>query len=248
MRASTAALELDFTKPSIAVADTITRNGSFQRDTLLWVMEQAYGGSSADGRWSLRDAYDMLELAEVVYLAKADLPSTPGDCLAALTELIAGLPTHTVRSQEQIELQQFSTPARIAYLAALAGTIASTDLVLEPSAGTGLLAAFAHRTGARLVLNEIDPVRAEMLAAAFPGVAVTRHDGELIHDLLAPNIRPTAVLINPPFSRSVGRHADPLAFGPRSCALRQAAAALPSRPIASTRRAAPGPRQPKAAR
>lgn len=153
----------------------------------------------------------MLELAEVMYLAKADLPSTPGDCLAALTELIAGLPTHTVRSQEQIELQQFSTPARIAYLAALAGTIASTDLVLEPSAGTGLLAAFAHRTSARLVLNEIDPVRAEMLAAAFPGVAVTRHDGELIHDLLAPNIRPTAVLINPPFSRSVGRHAETLA-------------------------------------
>ena len=33
----------------------------------------------------------------------------------------------------------------------------------------------------------------------------------LIHDLLEPTIRPTAVLINPPFSRSIGRHADPLA-------------------------------------
>jgi len=117
----------------------------------------------------------MLELAAVMHLAKADLPSTPGDCLAALTELVAGLPTHTARSDEQIELQQFSTPAPIVYLAALAGRIATTDLVLEPSAGTGLLAAFAHRAGARLVLNEIDPARAEMLAAAFPGVAVTRH-------------------------------------------------------------------------
>ncbi|TCP87109.1 NTP hydrolase family protein [Sphingomonas sp. PP-CE-1A-559] len=211
MHTSAAVLELDFTEPSITaakvVADTIAGQGSLQRDTLLWVMEQAYGGSSADGRWSLRDAYDMLELAEVMYLAKADLPSTPGDCLAALTALVAGLPTHTARSQEQIELQQFSTPAPIAYLAALAGRIATTDLVLEPSAGTGLLAAFAHRAGARLVLNEIDPARAEMLAAAFPGVAVTRHDGELIHDLLEPTIRPTAVLINPPFSRSIGRHA-----------------------------------------
>ena len=83
--------------------------------------------------------------------------------------------------------------------------------MLEPSAGTGLLAVFAARAGARLVLNEIDPARAEMLRAAFPGVAVTRHDAELIHDLLAPSIRPTAVLINPPFSRSIGRHADPLA-------------------------------------
>ena len=215
MRTSAAALELDFTEPSItaaeAIADTIARNGTLQRDTLLWVMEQAYGGSSADDRWSLRDAYDILELAEVMHLAKSDLPATPGDCVAALTELVAGLPTHTVRSEEQIQLQQFSTPAPIAYLATLAGRIAATDLVLEPSAGTGLLAAFAHRAGARLVLNEIDPACGKMLAAAFPSVAVTRHDGELIHDLLEPTIRPTAVLINPPFSRSIGRHADPLA-------------------------------------
>ena len=215
MRTSAAALELDFTEPSItaakAVACAITQNGSLQRDTLLWVMEQAYGASSADGRWSLRDAYDMLELAEVMHLEKAILPSAPQDCLAALTAMVANLPTHTVRSEEQIELQQFSTPAPIAYLAALAARIAPMDLVLEPSAGTGLLAVFAQRAGARLVLNEIDPARAEMLGAAFPGVAVTRHDAELIHDLLAPSVRPTAVLINPPFSRSIGRHADPLA-------------------------------------
>ena len=50
-----------------------------------------------------------------------------------------------------------------------------------------------------------------MLAAASPGVAVTRHDAELIRDLLAPIVRPTAVLINPPFSRGIGRQADPLA-------------------------------------
>jgi predicted RNA methylase len=215
MRTSAAALELDLIKPSIsaakAVADKIARNRPLQRSTLLWVMEQAYGASSADGRWSLRDAYDMLELAEVMYLAKADLPADPGACVDALTKLIANLPTHTVRSEEQIELQQFSTPAPIAYLAALAARIAATDLVLEPSAGTGLLAAFASRAGARLVLNEIDPARAELLGAAFPGITVTRYDAELIHDLLAPSIRPTAVLINPPFSRSIGRHADPLA-------------------------------------
>ncbi len=215
MQTSAAALELDFTEPSItaakAVADTIARNGSLLRSTLLRVMEQAHGGSSADGRWCLRDAYDVLELAEVMYVATANLPVDPGACLAALTDLVVDLPTHTVRSEEQIELQQFSTPAPIAYLATLAARIAHTDLVLEPSAGTGLLAAFASRTGARLVLNEIDPARAEMLGAAFPGVAVTRHDAELIHDLLAPSIRPSAVLINPPFSRSIGRHADPLA-------------------------------------
>ena len=58
------------------------------------------------------------------------------------------------------------------------------------SLGTGLLAAFARRAGASLVLNELDPARAEMLQAAFPGVSVTRHDAELIHDLLSPEQPP----------------------------------------------------------
>src|SRR3546814_13629706 len=59
-----------------------------------------------------------------------------------------------------------------------------------------------------------------MLQAAFPTAPVSRHDGELIDDLLPLSIRPTVVLINPPFSRSIGRHADPLA------ALRHLRAAL----------------------
>ena len=89
MRTSAAALEFDFTEPPItaakAVAEAIARNGSLQRDTLLWVMEQAYGRSSADGRWCLRDAYDMLELAQVFHLERAVLPSEPMACLAGVT-------------------------------------------------------------------------------------------------------------------------------------------------------------------
>ena len=215
MPTAAAALELDFTDPAITAAKAVARaidgDGPVTRPILLAAMEQAYGGSSADGRWSQRDAYDVLELAQVLHLEDAALPADPAACLAVLVDLVANLPTHTVRSEEQITLQQFSTPAPIAYLAALAARVSSADLVLEPSAGTGLLAAFARRAGARLVLNEIDPMRACMLEAAFPDVPVTRHDAELIDDLLAPGIRPTAILINPPFSRSLGRHADPLA-------------------------------------
>ncbi len=118
MRTSAAALELDFTDPSVtaakAVAAAIAQNGSLQRDTLLWAMEQAYGGSSADGHWSLRDAYDMLELAQVFHLERAVLPAEPAACLAELVDLVAKLPTHTVRSEAQIALQQCSTPAPIA--------------------------------------------------------------------------------------------------------------------------------------
>ncbi|PZU06520.1 strawberry notch-like NTP hydrolase domain-containing protein [Sphingomonas sp.] len=215
MRTSAAALELDFSVPALSAARTIAAaiaaDATVSRDTLLSEMAQAHGGSAADGCWTLRDAYDVLELAQVLHLEDAPLPADPSACLAALIDVVAGLPTHTVRSEEQIALQQFSTPAPIAYLATLAARIMPADLVLEPSAGTGLLAAFARRTGARLVLNELDPARADMLQAAFPDIAVTRHDAELIDDLLAPGLRVSAVLINPPFSRSIGRHADPLA-------------------------------------
>lgn len=104
--------QFDFAAPSItaakAVAAAIAKNGSLSRATLLWVMEQAYGATSADGRWSLRDAYDMLELAEVLHLETAALPATPSACLAELVEFVSNLPTHTVRSEEQIELQQMA--------------------------------------------------------------------------------------------------------------------------------------------
>src|SRR3546814_15673330 len=86
------------------------------RPGLLRAMESSYGSTAADGHWSLRDAYDVLELAQVLHLAKLDLPQEPAECLAALTALTASLPTHTVRSEEQIALQQFSTPAALATL------------------------------------------------------------------------------------------------------------------------------------
>jgi len=54
--------------------------------------------------------------------------------------------------------------------------------VLEPSAGTGALAAFAARAGAMLLLNEIDPFRQRLLRAVFGG-EVTGHDGEHIDDV-----------------------------------------------------------------
>jgi len=212
---ATAAPELDFTGPSITAAKTVCtllgREKAIDRQALLRVMETAHGSSAADGEWSLRDAYDVLELAQVLHIAEARLPVDPLACLSALTTLTASLPTHSVRSEEQITLQQFSTPAPIAYLATLAARIHPTDIVLEPSAGTGLLAVFAARVGATLIMNEIDPARANMLQAAFPNALVSQHDGELVHDLLPRGIIPTAVLLNPPFSRSIGRHADPLA-------------------------------------
>ena len=73
------------------------------------------------------------------------------------------------------------------------------DVVLEPSAGTGTLAATAalgldSANGGRLALNELTSTRAGLLHLAFPGADVSRHDAEHIADLL-PDLRPSVVVM-----------------------------------------------------
>ena len=121
---------------------------------------------------------------------------SPAAFLAMLGKLAALLPSQTRRSEESQALQQFSTPIAVGFAAA----ITSADLVLEPSAGTGLLAIFAELAGARLVLNELADTRAGLLDELFPTVPGTRHDAAHIHDHLDAAVRPTVVLMNPPFS------------------------------------------------
>src|ERR1700712_4869657 len=99
MRTSAAALELNLTEPSItaaiAVCSVLKKHSAINRADLLWAMETAYGSTAAEGRWSLRDAYDVLEVAQVMFLRDADLGGKPADRLAALSALTRSLPTHT---------------------------------------------------------------------------------------------------------------------------------------------------------
>ncbi|MFX7548939.1 hypothetical protein ABTJ50_21595, partial [Acinetobacter baumannii] len=79
---------------------------------------------------------------------------------------IAGLmPTHTRRSQEAQTFQQFSTPIPLGLAAMTAAAITPADRVLEPSAGTGLLAILAEIAGSSLVLNELAETRASLLSS-----------------------------------------------------------------------------------
>jgi predicted RNA methylase len=219
------------------IADRLSEGRSVARNDLLAGMTSAFGGSSADGSWSLRDAYDVLELAQILHLKNTTLPADANVRLAQLIAMTAALPTHSVRSETQVAFQQFSTPAPIGFLAARAAAITASDIVLEPSAGTGLLAVHGHFAGARLLLNEIDAWRARLLRHALPEGTLSTHDGELIDDMLDPQLVPSVVLINPPFSRSQGRGATAtLRFAtcaPRSCASHQAGAAPSFFPIAS---------------
>ncbi|TJX34171.1 MAG: methylase, partial [Mesorhizobium sp.] len=96
--------------------------------------------------------------------------------------------------------QQISTPIPLGLVAATAAAITPADRVLEPSAGTGLLAILAETAGASLVLNELAETRAALLSCLFPAVSASRFDAAQIDDHLDPGAVPSVVLMNPPFS------------------------------------------------
>ncbi|WFS69538.1 strawberry notch family protein (plasmid) [Agrobacterium leguminum] len=173
-------------------------------DMLRTAVENAYGDSDTNGAWVWKDAYEALECAQILFMIKygARIRRQSADPLSELKmlEKIAALvPSQTRRSEESQRLQQFSTPLPLAFVAAHAAALSAGDLVLEPSAGTGILACFARIAGAQLLLNEIAEDRAHLLAELFDQ-EVTRHDAATIHDRLAPSLSPSAILMNPPFS------------------------------------------------
>ena len=168
-------------------------------------MESAFGASDAAGAWDWKTAYDAGEAATVLFLRKYGnaLFRKAGSQVAALpmlAKIASLLPTHTRRSEESQALQQFSTPVPLGLAACTAAAITPADRVLEPSAGTGLLAILAELAGGSLVLNELAEARAALLDHLFPGIAVTRFDAAQIDDHLDAAIAPSVVLMNPPFS------------------------------------------------
>ena len=149
-------------------------------------MEHAVGASDSDGGWDWKSAYDACEAAAVLFLRKfggamAARAGSAAALLPMLARMARLLPSHTRRSIEGDELQQFSTPVALALVASTAAAIIPSDHVLEPSAGTGLLAIFAELAGASLVLNERAETRAGLLDHLFPDVGLTRFDAARIN-------------------------------------------------------------------
>src|SRR5580693_7967289 len=108
-------------------------------------MEQAFGRSDAQGGWDWKTAYEACETATVLFLRKFGpairvRAASPAAMLPMLEKVAGLLPTHTRRSEESQALQQFSTPIALGFAASIAAAIMPADVVLEPSAGTGLLA------------------------------------------------------------------------------------------------------------
>ena len=202
---------------------------------------KSFGASDTEGGWVWKDAYEAAEAA-VRALPPALRPrrcaSTCGRrCrtdrarMLAMLEAVAALePSHTRRSEEQVRLQQFSTPLPLAYAALQgrsdpAGRRRAGALGRHRHAGGdgGMRAGHGHRS-ADLHLNEYAHTRARLLTGLFPQAVVTAFNAEAIADRLH-DVQPTVVLMNPPFSATPGvdriHHAMPTcamsARPPRCC-------------------------------
>ncbi|BDI20562.1 methylase (plasmid) [Nostoc cf. commune SO-36] len=181
------------------LAKLLIKNQPLANRAIQSQMNRYFNGTAASGAWQWKDAYEAVEVALILYLRQQGLSDNPLEEMRRL-ELLC--PTHTRRSEEQLKLQQFSTPLPLAYLVALAGQITNNDLILEPSAGTGILAQFAKLQGASLMLNELADDRAKILRRLFPSTPLFSVNAEQINDYLAGKTQPSVVLMNPPFSSS----------------------------------------------
>lgn len=198
-------------KAARQLLSALERGDRIDAAVLRHAMEAAFGASDTSGAWNWKTAYDACEAATVLFLrryraAMRAKAASPAAMLPMLMRIASLLPTQTRRSEESESLQQFSTPIGLAFVASIAGAITPTDVVLEPSAGTGLLAVLAELAGASLILNEFGESRAGILTQLFPAVSTTQFDAAHINDHLDAGITPTVVLMNPPFSAAV--HVD----------------------------------------
>lgn len=193
------------------VAEKLSNKEKFDWRDLFRKADEAFGGTQAEGKYTPKDAYDAMEIgvnraimnrnvnpAEPVVVTTKNIVTS----LKALTDLI---PTQTKRTEEQNEFQQFSTPPSLAYVAAWVANITKTDEVLEPSAGTGNLALWGKLAGAKkVVVNELSKRRADLLKLLDFDKVFTEN-AEQINNILPEDVKPTVVLMNPPFSATGGR-------------------------------------------
>lgn len=160
--------------------------------------------------WTIDDYNNAVEIGALLWLrefSRIDLETGFHEAAARFDWLDAALPPRHVRSESQVELQQFSTPPILGWLMAKAASLGTRDHILEPSAGNGALGLWGDVRGCSLTLNEIDRARRDALALIFPDARLSAHDGELIAELVdGPS--PSIILMNPPFARSRERGGD----------------------------------------
>ena len=192
------------------IAELLASRRHLTRADISGLFAEETGVMDWGSAWTIDDYNNAVEIGALLWLREAsriDLATNVHEAEARFDWLEAALPPRHVRSEAQVELQQFSTPPMLAWLMAGAAAVCAQDTLLEPSAGNGALALRGSVQNASLFLNEIDPARRGGLVHVFPTATITAHDGELIADLHCGAL-PSVVLMNPPFARSQERGKD----------------------------------------
>lgn len=179
------------------ILDCLKQKRTLGNFALKNIMTKAFGESDRNGAWLWKDAWDATEIAKIL-LFRSSNPT-----LEIIQEIENLLPTHTKRSEDQLNFQSFSSPGAIAYCVNLAAQISKDDLVLEPSAGTGMLASFARIPQAQLILNEINQGRYNILREIWTEAKIYQLNAEQINDRLTRQIKPTVIIGNPPFTKAL---------------------------------------------
>jgi predicted RNA methylase len=201
---------LKWLKAPTVMASPIVGLRPFTSAQLFKWADEAFGGTQAEGKYTPKDAYDAMELGVNKFIqANPTLfdphANDPAKVVQRLEKLTSILPTQTRRTGESEEFQQFSTPPALAYLVSWVGNVGPHEVVLEPSAGTGSLAVFASNAGApEIIVNELSPRRAE-LVKQLGFDRVFTENAEQLNNILPKDVKPTLVVMNPPFSATAGR-------------------------------------------
>lgn len=181
-------------------------------ETVTWkrlfeIADEQFGGTQAEGKYNVKEAYDAMELGLNLYLNEGIFDNVLTDVnsefvigfIRELKGYLKRLPTQTKRTEETLTRQQFSTPPPLAYVANWVANINEEDVYLEPSAGVGGLAVFGKKVARETIVNEIDERRnAALYALHFD--AVHKANAEHLHSTLPAEIKPTVIVMNPPFS------------------------------------------------
>ncbi|MEJ6485461.1 hypothetical protein N0Y54_29865 [Nostoc punctiforme UO1] len=132
---------IDYGQSVINVAQELAKvlidNRPLSTKTVSSQMNRYFLSTVAEGAWQWKDAYEAVEVAQILYLRQKGyklLLEPPLTVLLELEKLVALCPTHTRRSEESVKLQQFSTPLPLAYLVAKSGFIQASVLANLPEA------------------------------------------------------------------------------------------------------------------
>jgi hypothetical protein len=75
--------------------------GTINRKVLNAEASALFGGTNAEGRWTQRDSFELLEQAVTRHALTLPRPADTA-AIPSLSELVNALPTQTVRSEDQI--------------------------------------------------------------------------------------------------------------------------------------------------